>query len=336
MENKKRAIILDMDETLEHGIYQGEYGFTKNDAMMVLRPGIDELIYKLQEAKKQGIDIVLCTTACIPWVERLFDLKPEFKMLFDTRLTRDNQIYWMEYSERANPLEYEAKQKDFDLRYLKPVTTFGYDSVLFIDDNRTEGGRLKRLFEITQGRLEKDVTFFSGFGFNGGSVNLVQILGYKKAARQKIEIGQKLAQYLELEKGEPGCQMMCSVIDSFMSKEFAPGLTLVDEEYSEKYRLFQEKREELEEQLDELAWELEQQTGEELFGYSDSELAELKEYMRTDKRYPYEGIEVEQREENKREQFSRLLQVDLSKQDELKGLQKPEAKYQRKEEHEIE
>lgn len=305
MEDKKRAIILDMDETLEHGIYQGEYGFSKNDAMMILRPGIDELIAKLQKVKSQGIDIVLCTTACIPWVERFFDLRPEFKMLFDMRLTRDNQMYWMEYSQRCNPLEYEARQKDSRLECSKPVTTFGYDSVLFIDNNRAEEDKLRRLFEITQGRLQKDVTFFSAFGFSGGSIELDQMLEYKQAACQNIEIAQRLKEYLELERNEPGCHMMCSAIDKFMSKSFEPGLTLVDEEYSEKYREFQEKRDELEKQLDELTWRLEQELGED-FEYSDSE---LEEYMRTDKRYPYEGIEVERREGTKREQFSEMLQV---------------------------
>lgn len=305
MENKKRAIILDMDETLEHGIHQREYGFIKNDAMMVLRPRIDELIAKLQEAKSQGIDIVLCTTACVPWVERFLNLKPEFKMLFDMRLTRDTQRSWMQYSQRDNPLEYEARQKDPNLGYSKPVTAFGYDSVCFIDNNRAEEDNLRRLFEMTQGRLQKDVTFFSAFGFSGGSIELDQMLEYKQAACQNIEIAQRLKEYLEVERNEPGCHMMCSAIDKFMSKSFEPGLTLVDEEYSEKYREFQEKRDELEEQLDELTWKLEQELGGD-FEYSDSE---LEKYMRTDKRYPYEGIEVERQEGTKREQFSKMLKV---------------------------
>lgn len=69
MENKKRAIVLDMDETLEHGIFKSTIT-SERGAMMVARPGLDELIKKLQEAKKQGIDVILCTTAKGPWVER--------------------------------------------------------------------------------------------------------------------------------------------------------------------------------------------------------------------------------------------------------------------------
>ena len=49
----------------------------------LLKDNLDKLINKLQEAKKQGIDIILCTTAREPWVARFFELKPEFKTLFD-------------------------------------------------------------------------------------------------------------------------------------------------------------------------------------------------------------------------------------------------------------
>lgn len=332
MEKKKRAIILDMDETLEHGIHKREYGFIENDAMMVLRPGLDELIAKLQEAKSQGIDIILCTTAYVPWVERFLNLKPEFKRLFNTRLTGDTLMYWMDYSERRNPLEYGAKQKDPDLRYSKPVTTFGYDSVLFIDNNMVEADRLKRLFEITQGKLEKDVTFFSSFGFWGGDIELDQILGSKKRASQRTGISQKLTQYLAIERCEPGCHMMCSAIDKFIGKSFVPGLTLVDEEYSEEYNLFQKKRDALEEELEELLRKSKEKPVEDLFEFSDNEieelLAELKEYMSTDKKYPYEGIEVEQREGNKREKFSKSLQVAVSRQTYLEAAKKLEVKHQ--------
>ena len=46
MENLKRAIVLDMDETLERGT-MGEVA----EPMMMLRPNLDELIKKLKEAK---------------------------------------------------------------------------------------------------------------------------------------------------------------------------------------------------------------------------------------------------------------------------------------------
>ena len=71
--NNKKAIILDMDETLEHGIMQSRYGIGKN-LTMILRPNLDELIDKLKEVKKHGIDVILCTTARDSWVERFLYL----------------------------------------------------------------------------------------------------------------------------------------------------------------------------------------------------------------------------------------------------------------------
>lgn len=195
MKNRKRAIILDMDETLVHGITESSID---NKTIMILSPNIDELIIKLQEAKKQEINIILCTTACENWVERFLKLKPEFRTIFDKSLTRDNEDEWRNFSKEKYPLEYEARSKNINLEYLKPVTTFGYDMVLFIDDNKMESVRLKMLFEITQGKLQKDVTNFCDFGF------------------------------------KEGCNMMNSVIDKFMKKEFTPGLTIVDNEYFEE------------------------------------------------------------------------------------------------------
>ncbi len=334
MDSKKRAIILDMDETLEHGIFKSFYVPDGTDAMMVLRPNLDKLISKLHEAKIQGIDIVLCTSAKGPWVERFLTLKPEFGTLFDKMLTRDNEEQWKNYDEETNPLEYEAKKEDYDLENLKPVTTFGYDSVLFIDDNKLEEKRLKRLFEITQGKLEKDVTYFSGFGFKGGSINLIDMSRYKKAASQNPEIVQKLEEYLELERNNPGCGMMCSVIDTFMNKKFTPGLTLADEEYSEKYEQFSEQLDSLSIELNDFAFELEEQTGDELFGYSDSELRKLEDYLATDKKYPYEGIE--QPEVNKREQLNGLVEIAISTQKKLVEAQKLEEDYKKQQPKETE
>ena len=58
MNNNSKAIILDMDETLEHGILLSKYGISKN-LTMILRPNLDKLIYKLKEAK-QYVLILYC------------------------------------------------------------------------------------------------------------------------------------------------------------------------------------------------------------------------------------------------------------------------------------
>ena len=53
MEKTKKVIILDLDETLEHGIYQSRYD-VGNQMTMVLRPNLDILLKKLYEVKKTG------------------------------------------------------------------------------------------------------------------------------------------------------------------------------------------------------------------------------------------------------------------------------------------
>ena len=72
MEKGKKVIILDLDETLEHGIYQSRYD-VGNQMTMILRPNLDMLLNKLYEVKKQDIDIILCTTARNIWIDRFFN-----------------------------------------------------------------------------------------------------------------------------------------------------------------------------------------------------------------------------------------------------------------------
>lgn len=282
MENIKRAIILDMDETLEHGIFHGIYNVGKG-LTMILRPNLDELITKLREVKKQGVDIILCTTAHNSWVERFFILKPEFRDVFDKKYTRNNEEEWKNYSKKDYPLEYKATSENINLEYSKPITTFGYEQILFIDNSKIEELRLKILFEITQGKLEKDVTFFSAFGFNGGSIKWDKILRYKELAKQNLELSKKLKEYIEVERNEIGCKIMCLVIDRFMKKEFKVGLTLIDDDYSKEYKAFNTKITLLKEKLKELSWDLE----DDLIDNSNNE---LKELLKVDKKYLYEGI----------------------------------------------
>ena len=83
MKYRKKAIVLDMDGTLEHGMFKKTASLDESDLIMILRPYLDNLIIKLQEAKRKGIDIILCTTAHNSWVERFLKLKSEFRNLFD-------------------------------------------------------------------------------------------------------------------------------------------------------------------------------------------------------------------------------------------------------------
>lgn len=284
--NNKKAIILDMDETLEHGIMQSRYGIGKN-LTMILRPNLDELIDKLKEVKKHGIDVILCTTARDSWVERFLNLKPEFRSLFDKRYTRDNEQEWRDFSKEKYPIEYKAKNENINLEQFKPITTFGYDSVLYIDDNKIDSLRLKMLFEMGEGKLEKDVTHFTAFGFHGGRIAWSDILVYRNIASKSLGFSQMLEKYLQTERSDMGCRMMCTAIDKFINKEFKAGLTLIDEEFSAEYNMFSKRTTLLREELEKFSYELKEELDDDIFDFSTNE---LKEILNTDKKYPYQGI----------------------------------------------
>ena len=322
---RKKAIIFDMDETLVRGI-TGE-----NNIMMVLRPNIDQLIAKLYEAKQEGIDIILCTTANNLWVERFLNLKPEFKDIFDKIFNYDNENIWRNVNYLKSPVEYGIKTS-------KPVTAFGYDSILFIDDAPKVKREIKDIYlsedsfvasellehlcnifpeeadesykdideelyededdyeiDILKKMLKTvsekkdciipseqiDATYFSGFGFGYDMFlyEIESILGAIKDPNLNPEELKKIKQYIEYLNKEPGCQMMCSVIDTFMQKEFMPGLTLPDQMYRKEF---------------------EEYTGQKKKYYGELSALEskcpegaLEEYISTDKLYPYEGLITE-------------------------------------------
>lgn len=319
-----------MDETLEQGIKD-----RNGDLMMVLRPNIDELVAKLQEAKKQGSDIILCTTANELWVNRFLELKSEFRDLFSKVFNYDNKRDWKDFDFSRYPLE-----SRFYAPHAKPITTFGYDSILFIDDAPSARDMLEKLFEDSWASyrleclcemypdeaekfyddpdedigddenydrdiLEKmlniisskrknciipskqiDVTYFSGFGFFLDSSSIEEILECINDPNLTPEISQKIAQYMEHINREQGCQMMCSEIDTFMKKEFIPGLTLADEKYFEQYKKYQRQARQLESELRTLG-----------AGRSKCPDSVINEYMSTDKSYPFEGISIEKTSE---------------------------------------
>lgn len=100
-------------------------------------------------------------------------------------------------------MEYKAKDENINLEYSKSITTFGYDSILFIEDNRTEYARLDILFKLTEGKLKKDVTFY----------NVEKYLG--DANKEDFE-----------------CINMTKAIAFFEKKDFKIGLTYIDKNYS--------------------------------------------------------------------------------------------------------
>lgn len=277
MEKTKKVIILDLDETLEHGIYQSRYDIG-NQMTMVLRPNLDILLKKLYEVKKQDIDIILCTTARNDWIDRFFKLAPEFKNVFDKIYSRDNEGEWKYYNKDIYPLENKAQNENINLETMKPITTFGYDSILFVDDNKIEELRLKMLFEMSKGKLQKDVTFFTGFGFYGGVIEWDKMLMYKKISNKDLKFSKKLNEYLEAERSNPGCNMICSVIDKFIKKDLIYGLNIVDDEYSKEYDVFNNRLKALKLELEELSNKFEEKD----FRYTTEE---LKKYICKDRKY---------------------------------------------------
>lgn len=277
MEKTKKVIILDLDETLEHGIYQSRYE-VGNQMTMVLRPNLDILLKKLYEVKKQDIDIILCTTARNDWIDRFFKLAPEFKNVFDKIYSRDNEGEWKYYNKDIYPLENKAQNENINLETMKPITTFGYDSILFVDDNKIEELRLKMLFEMSKEKLQKDVTFFTGFGFYGGVIEWDKMLMYKKISNKDLKFSKKLNEYLEAERSNPGCNMICSVIDKFIKKDLIYGLNIVDDEYSKEYDVFNNRLKALKLELEELSNKFEEKD----FKYTTEE---LKKYICKDRKY---------------------------------------------------
>lgn len=277
MEKAKKVIILDLDETLEHGIYQSRYD-VGNQMTMVLRPNLDILLKKIYEVKKQDIDIILCTTARNDWIDRFFKLAPEFKNVFDKIYSRDNEGEWKYYNKDIYPLENKAQNENINLETMKPITTFGYDSILFVDDNKIEELRLKMLFEMSKGKLQKDVTFFTGFGFYGGVIEWDKMLMYKKISNKDLKFSKKLNEYLEAERSNPGCNMICSVIDKFIKKDLIYGLNIVDDEYSKENDVFNNRLKALKLELEELSNKFEEKD----FKYTTEE---LKKYICKDRKY---------------------------------------------------
>lgn len=246
MNNYTRAIVLDLDETLIHSYCNDKL------QLMILRPNIDKLIDKLQEVKKQNIDIILCTTSRNAWVNKFFELKPVFKTIFDKVYTRDNKDEWRNFNIEKYPLEYNARCKNVNLEYLKPVTTFGYDQVLYIDDNKLEEVRLQILFGLTHGELTKDVTFFSGFKFYRKSIIWEKMLDYCNGTSKNLKLNQKLKEYEKFEESNPGCDIIVSAIDIFADKPFKSGLSILDEIYYNAYKQYDEKLLELQKDIQQI------------------------------------------------------------------------------------
>lgn len=236
----KEAIVLDLDETLIHSYNEDD------TSIMIIRPNLDKLEKKLLEVKSLNIDIILCTTSKSEWVNRFFKIKPVFKKIFDKIYSRDNENIWRKFNEIDYPIEYGAKMKNINLEYLKPITTFGYNKILYIDDNKLEEARLKILYEISNNCLNSDVTYFSGFKFYRKNNIWQEIIKFNK----KVSDNKYIEDYLEIEKENPGCEMIIESIEYFMNKSFKSGLTVLDKIFTKEYSRYENKIHEIENKIE--------------------------------------------------------------------------------------
>ena len=311
----KKAIVLDMDNTLECGVRNNS---PERNYTMFLRPGIDEVVEKLKQAKERKIDIILCTTGNNKWVERFLSLKPEFRELFTKIYSRDNQREWQEIiSYEEFPIE-----STFWNPNGKPVTTWGYNSVLFIDDAPGVKDNLEKIYadntgnregvmkiiqafskflpdEICKGRkydkddlakamkylpeniLSKfpskkiDTTFFNIPFYNIDYNEITGIFDLLNDPNISSETREKIIQKIRHIENDPGCRMICEEVDKFMEKEFAPGLTMAEKNHEQELKSYRAKAFELR-WLPDTSYKCPQ--------------AVFDEYMSQDRKGPYEGI----------------------------------------------
>ena len=311
----KKAIVLDMDNTLECGVRNNS---PERNYTMFLRPGIDEVVEKLKQAKERKIDIILCTTGNNKWVERFLSLKPEFRELFTKIYSRDNQREWQGIiSYEEFPIE-----STFWNPNGKPVTTWGYNSVLFIDDAPGVKDNLEKIYadntgnregvmkiiqafskflpdEICKGRkydkddlakamkylpeniLSKfpskkiDTTFFTIPFYNIDYNEITGIFDLLNDPNISSETREKIIQKIRHIENDPGCRMICEEVDKFMEKEFAPGLTMAEKNHEQELKSYRAKAFELR-WLPDTSYKCPQ--------------AVFDEYMSQDRKGPYEGI----------------------------------------------
>lgn len=216
MEHKK-VIIFDKDETLL-GHFNREDGTYCN----IVRPGIDKLIDTLKQAKSQGIDIVLYTSAKLSEEELIEQFnKPELTDLFDRIITRDTPVKMPEILQKYM----DSDNKGPDIRILesakeaKQITTLGYDQILFIDESFGEN-RSAISLEIIE-KQKQDLTCFIPKSFYP---NTDIKSPYIYAAMKDIECEKILHQIILQKDKIYTCDKICEEIKAFSIKNFEPGI----------------------------------------------------------------------------------------------------------------
>lgn len=215
-----KVIVFDLDETLR----SLETSIKDNNKVnVILRPKIIDLLKKIEEVKKQGVDSVIFTSASITSANKYFlDILPEeYRGVFTEIIGRENFL---------EPKPGTRENYLYRIGTNKIVTALDYDEILFFDDNRTEYQFLQELYDENLDTKfpvpNKSVTFVCLPFYPRREVDMFVL---KELAKdEKVvnkELAQKIKGYFDLMLQEPGCKIMSEIIDDFVSKNHEKGLT---------------------------------------------------------------------------------------------------------------
>ena len=196
---EKKAIVFDLDETLRYLDFNLDYIKIVN---VRLRPKINELLAKLKDVRKDGTDVIICTTASTESANKYFiDLLPEeYRDVFNKIYSKENPI----------PVRNNSKLDE-------------YNQILFFDDNYTEANYLKTIYKNEIDAPNKQVDFAS-YPFNPPKAEI--LYSYKRFAEDNPEYASEINEYFSALLEEPGCEIMIDRIDEFQKSDFVPGLTI--------------------------------------------------------------------------------------------------------------
>lgn len=237
-----KVIVFDLDETL-----RSLETSVKNDnrVNVILRPKILELLEKVKEVKKQGVDSVIFTTASLKSARMYFlELLPvEYQNVFTKVIAAENYIE-PEQGTRENYL--------YRLGTNKMVTSLGYDEILFFDDNKAEYEFWKDVYDENLSKKypvpNKSLTFVRLPFYPRKEIEMYSLKELAKDKNLKNnELAKKINSLFDLTINEPGCKIMMEMIDDFVTRNHENGLTFVDgtKEYHEYYKQLSDKYDEI-------------------------------------------------------------------------------------------
>lgn len=205
-----KAIVLDLDETLR----SLDVSSNGTDINVVLRPKLTDLLEKLEEVKKKGVDSIIYTSATSKSVNDYFlDKIPEkYRDVFTKIISRDNYIE-PKMGTRENYL-YRAGRN-------KMVTVLDYDEILYFDDSDTEFKYLQLLFSKEYDLkypIPNRAVLFASLPFYPRMA--ADMYALKEIAKQNENLREPINEYFTLMTKEPGCKIMTEMIDEFVSTDY--------------------------------------------------------------------------------------------------------------------